>query len=766
VSDEGGRLGSTIRRALYAAVFCALTPMAVAAEETFVGREICASCHEAEAALWQGSDHDKAMQEATESTVLGDFDNASLTHFGVTSTFFRKDGAFFVRTDGPDGSLQQYQIAYTFGFYPLQQYLVAFPGGRYQALPLAWDSRTAAVGGQRWFHLYPNEPVPSTDPLHWTGRNQNWNFMCADCHSTNLHKNFDLATNQYNTQWSEIDVSCEACHGPGSRHVAWAHSPAADPMDHAKGLLLTFADPGNGRWRLDPAIGTAQRTAPRQSTTELETCGRCHSRRVEIASSYVYGHPLLDTHRPELLDARLYHADGQILDEVYEYGSFRQSRMFQMGVTCSDCHDPHSLKLRAPGNEVCGQCHLPAKFDTEDHHHHKPQSAGAQCANCHMPTRTYMVVDVRRDHSIRIPRPDLTLAIGTPNACNACHGDQSAQWAVDKIAAWYKPELATDPHYGLVLDAGRRGLPGADRSLAALAVDAAKPDIVRATALSLLPQFSDAVTPEMIKAYLSGATDSDAMVRTATIDALEPFTPAERLQVAGPLLADPVRAVRIEAARILAPVPADMLTAERKTVLDKADAEFVDAQLASADRPEAHVTLGAFYAERRQPAEAEAAYRTALRLDPRFVPAMVNLADLYRALQREPEGEQLLRQALLIEPENAAVNHALGLLLARARRFAEALPLLRRASDLDASNGRYAYVYGIALNSTGNAAEALSVLRQAHSRQPANVQILVALATISRDVGDIAAARSYAEDLVRRAPNDPSARQLLDSLQQ
>lgn len=753
-----------IKSAVYVALFCIVATTAIASEPTFVGREVCGSCHQAETVLWRGSDHDKAMQEATDATVLGDFGDATLTHFGVTSTFYRKDGKFFVRTDSQDGSLQDYPIAYTFGFYPLQQYLIAFPGGRYQALSIAWDSRPAAEGGQRWFHLYPNESLPGTDALHWTGRNQNWNFMCADCHSTNLRKNFDLTTNQFRTTWSEVDVSCEACHGPGSRHVEWAQSPAMDPAEHAKGLLLTLADPGAGQWKLDPQIGTAQRTAARLSTTEMETCARCHSRRSEISSVYDYGRPLLDTRRPVLLEVRLYHPDGQILDEVYEYGSFRQSRMFQRGVTCSDCHEPHSLELRAPGNAVCGQCHLPAKFDTENHHHHKPESAGAQCANCHMPTRTYMVVDLRRDHSIRIPRPDLTIAIGTPNACNGCHADRSPQWALDSIAAQYKPKATTEPHYGLVLDAGRRGLPGADRSLAALAVDATKPDIVRATAISLLPQFSAAVTPEMIKAYLSGAADKDAMVRAAAVDALEPFAPTERLQVAGRLLTDPVRAVRIAAARILASVPADMLSLEQKAALDKANAEFADAQLASAERPEAHVTLGAFYADRGLPAEAEAAYRTALRLDPRFVPAMVNLADLYRALQREPEGEQQLRQALLIEPDSAAASHSLGLLLARTQRLAAALPLLRHASELDASNGRYAYVYGIALNSAGETGEALSVLRRAHVRQPANLEILIALVTISQAAGDIAGARAYAEELVRLAPNDISARQLRDSL--
>ncbi len=733
---------------------------------TFVGREVCGSCHEAEAGLWQESDHDKAMQEATEANVLGNFDNATLTHFGVTSTFDRKDGKFFVRTDGPDGGLHDYPIAYTFGFYPLQQYLIAFPGGRYQALGIAWDSRPASQGGQRWFHLYPAEPLPIADPLHWTGPNQTWNFMCADCHSTNLRKNFDLTTNQYRTTWSEIDVSCEACHGPGSRHVAWAQSPSTAPTDQTKGLFVALRDPSGGRWELDPAESTARRTTVRRSSAEVETCARCHSRRREIASSYVYGHPLLDTHMPVLLDTRLYHSDGQILDEVYEYGSFRQSRMFQMGVTCSDCHNPHSLKLRATGNQVCAQCHLPAKFDTETHHRHKSESAGAQCANCHMPSRTYMVVDVRRDHSIRIPRPDLTIAIGTPNACNGCHADRSPQWAADAIASWYGPNRLVESHYELALDAGRRGLPGADQALAKLAIDATKPDIVRATALSLLPQFAAAVTPEMINAYLSGLEDKDALVRAAAVNALEPFTPAERLQAAAPLLTDPVRAVRIETARILAPVPADMLTPEQRAALENANTEFVDGQLATADRPEAHLTLGAFHADRRQPAEAEAAYRTALKLDPKFVPAMLNLADLYRALQREPEGEQLLRRALATEPDNAAAHHALGLLLVRTRRLGDALPSLRRAAELDPANGRYAYVYGVALNAVGNAPGALSVLRQAYAQHPAELDILLALVSISRDAGDIAGARFYAEELARLAPNNPAAQRLVDSLRQ
>jgi len=766
-SSSGSPLASLGRRVwlpLFLAISTSLAVFSVSADDSFVGREVCATCHQAEAERWLGSDHDLAMQEATESSVLGDFNNASITHYGVTSIFSRRGDKYFVQTDGPDGKLQEYEIAYTFGVFPLQQYLIAFPGGRLQALGLAWDSRPASEGGQRWFHLYPNEEIPAGDSLHWTGPNQNWNFMCADCHSTNLRKNFDLTANTYQTTWSEVDVSCEACHGPGSRHVEWAKAPESPAGDTAHGLPVSFRDPGAGIWESAPGAATATRTAPRQSRAEVETCARCHARRREIASSYSYGHPFLDTHMPDLLNAGRYHADGQILDEVYEYGSFLQSRMFQMGVTCSDCHEPHSLKLRADGNGVCGQCHQPATFDSESHHHHPANSAGAQCANCHMPTRTYMVVDVRRDHGIRVPRPDLTVAIGTPNACNNCHGDKTAEWATAAVTGWYGEGGSAKPHYGSVIDAGRRGQLGADQALSTLVVDSSKPAIVRATALSLLPQFTANLTPDMIKAYLAGVSDADPLVRAATVDALEPFAPEETLSVAAPLLSDPVRAVRISAARLLAAVPVQQLTPEQQAAFERAAAEFVDAQMATAERPEAHVTLGAFYADRSQVDAAEAAYRTALRLDPAFVPALVNLADLYRALQRDADGEPLLRQAVAVDPGNAVARHALGLLLLRRQQLSEAIPELRQAAQSAPDNARYAYVYAIALHTAGQSPEALGVLRAAHEARPADVDVLIALTTISRDTGDLAAAKDYAAQLLRAAPNNPDAQALSQSL--
>jgi predicted CXXCH cytochrome family protein len=763
---------SRLRPALIAALWLAagLTiwmPAAAWSDEAapeFVGRAVCATCHQPEAAAWQGSHHDMAMREASDRTVLGDFNNATVAHYGVTSIFYRKDGKFLVRTDGPDGKLQDYEIAYTFGVYPLQQYLVAFPGGRYQALPLAWDSRPAAEGGQRWFHLYPKDALPAGDPLHWTGMNQNWNFMCADCHSTNLRRNFDPATDSYKTTWSEIDVSCEACHGPGSRHVAWAKSPATIPDDGKKSLVAFLADTGGGRWVLDPAVGIAARTAPRSSNAEVETCGLCHSRRHEIAARFEYGHPLLDSAIPSLLAEGLYFPDGQIQEEDYEYGSFLQSRMFAMGVTCSDCHDPHSLKLRAAGNQVCAQCHLPARFDVPAHTHHKIGSTGTACVSCHMPARTYMVVDARRDHAIRIPRPDLSVALGTPNACSDCHADHTPQWAADQIAAWFGPNRRLESHYGTVIAAGRAGQPGADAALAALAVDGAQPAMVRATALSLLPQFSADVGPDEIKAYLAGLQDSDPLLRLAAVDAMEPFDAVQRAAVVAPLLTDKVRAVRIAAARSLADLPPGDLTPERRAALASASAELIEAEQATAERPESQISIGAFQAGRGDFAEAEKAYREALRLDPNSAPAMVNLADLYRQMGREGDAEAVLRKAIAVGPGYAPAYHALGLMFARAHQLPDALGALQKAVILDPQNARYAYVYGIALNSAGQAQNALEILKQANGQHPADVNILTALATISRDAGDREGAIAYAQQLTHVAPNDPQGKALLDSL--
>jgi predicted CXXCH cytochrome family protein len=729
------------------------------AAPAFVGAAACAGCHAREAQAVRGSDHDRAMQPAGPTTVLGDFSGARFTHRGVTSVFRRRDGTYVVRTEGPDGRPGDFEVAYTFGVRPLQQYLVPFPGGRLQVLDVAWDSRPRARGGQRWYALYPGERFRPHDPLHWTGREQTWNFQCAECHSTDLRKGYDLAARRYATTWAELTVSCEACHGPGSAHVAWARArpPGAPPAGGEATALVVRLGRGAGAWEI--AEGRARWRGPPRGGHEVEACARCHARRRPIADPYVYGQPLLDTHQPALLAEGIYHADGQILGEVYEYGSFLQSRMYRAGVTCSDCHEPHGLGLRAPGNGVCAGCHAPARFDTPAHHRHRRESAAARCIACHMPARTYMGVDVRRDHSLPVPRPDLSVAIGTPNACTGCHTGEGARWAARVVRRWYGPGRAPRPHFALALEAGRRGHLDAEPRLAALATDREQPGIARATALSLLAEF---LTPASLPAVAAGLDDPDALVRAAAAGAAEGVPPDRRAGLVAPALRDPVRAVRVAAARIVAGVHGGV-PADRRPDFEAALGELVASELVSAERPEAHVNLATLYARLGRPADARAALSTALSLDPRFVPALLGLADLARAEGRDDEGERRLEEALRLDPESAEALHGLALVRVRQRRQGEALALLRRAAALRPGS-RFGYVYAIALHSAGDSGRALAVLEALHRRRPADREVLSALVSVARERRDVPRALRHAETLARLLPGDPDVQALRDAL--
>ena len=728
-------------------------------------KAVCASCHAKAAEAWRGSHHALAMQKATEATVLGNFVGAQFEHFGVVTTFSRSGDKYLVRTEGEDGALHDYEIAYTFGIYPLQQYLIAFPGGRYQALGVAWDNRAKEQGGQRWFHLYPDQKLAAGDLLHWTGRDQTWNYQCAGCHSTNLQKNYNLSSNTYATSWTDVDVSCESCHGPGSQHVAWANSPAAKTKEAGgsdrMGLTNWLKPTDHGHWEMNPETGIAQLTE-KLASAETDTCAACHSRRKVIAKNPVPGEPFLDGYLPALLQPSLYHADGQTDGEVYEYGSFLQSRMYAAGVNCSNCHDPHNTKLLAEGNGLCAQCHLPARFDAREHHHHEPGSAGAQCVNCHMPIKTYMVVDARRDHSIRIPRPDLSISIGMPNACSQCHADRPTQWAAETVAGWHPGGRQSTPHYGTALHAGRTGAADAEQQLDRLILDQTQPATVRASALPLLGPY---MTPASEPAIKAAVADASPLVRSAALRALPGSALSSTARALAPLLGDPVRAVRIEAARALAGTDLLTLTPQQQTALVKATAELVDAEMVDAERPETHLNLGLLDMRRRQLPEAETEYRTALRLDANFVPALVNLADLDRARGIDQQGAELLRKAMSLDPSNADVKHSLGLFLVRQHDYPGALDLLRQASELAPDNARYAYVYAVALNSTGAGSEAMALLERTHQRHPADREVLTALVSFAQEAGDIAAALRYAREMAALYPADPQLRKLISDLE-
>jgi predicted CXXCH cytochrome family protein len=721
----------------------------------FVGAAACGACHTPELAAWRGSHHDLSMAEATDETVLGAFDGATFSYGDVTSRFFKRDDKFFVNTDGADGKLADFEIRYVFGVTPLQQYLIAFPDGRMQALGIAWDSRPKDKGGQRWFHLYPGEKLAAGNPLHWTRIDQTWNFMCAECHSTELRKNYDAAKNTYATTWAEIDVACEACHGPGSAHVAWAKGDKRG----AGGLTVHFDEREGVHWALDPATGSARRSTPRTSAKELETCGMCHSRSAKIAEPWRPGQALLQTHLPSLLQPGLFEADGKSLDEVYNYAPFRQSKMFMAGVSCSDCHDPHSLKLVADGDAVCGQCHDERKFAAASHHHHADGS-GARCVACHMPVKTYMRVDPRHDHAFRVPRPDESVRFGTSNACTDCHQDEDAAWAAAAVERWFGPGRKGFQTWTETFAAARAGKPEAASLLLKLAVGPDAPSIARATAFESLAAFP---SPDAVAAARRGLADADPLVRLAALRALRPFPAQQIWPLASHLLADPVLAIRIETASLLAAMPQDSLPLADRERLSRAIDEYVKAQRVNADRPEHRLNLGNLYLQQHRLAEAEAEYTAARALDPGFTPVYVSLAQLYAQQRNDTEGERVLRQALSRMPNDAELHHALGLNLVRQRRAADALPELASAAVIDSANPRYAYVYAIALNSTGHADEAITTLEASHARHPADRDTLFALVTINRDAGRTAAALSWAD---RLATIDASAKALVDQLRQ
>jgi tetratricopeptide (TPR) repeat protein len=606
--------------------------------------------------------------------------------------------------------------------------------------------------------------VNSRDVLHWTGPLQNWNFMCAECHSTNVRKNYDLQADSFRTTWSEIDVSCEACHGPGSRHVEWAKPDDRSKRgrDATMGLAVSFPLVRNGPWVFDSGKTVARRATPLPSQVEIETCGRCHVRRSVISDGYRHGESLAQRYRVATLDEELYHADGQQQDEVYEYGSFRQSRMARAGVTCGDCHDPHKGGLRAPGNAMCAKCHLPTKYDAVSHHRHKPGTAAAECVSCHMPARNYMVVDARRDHGFRIPRPDLSILLHTPNACADCHKDKPAAWAANAVERWFGPRDSVRARYAVAITAGREGWPGAGDALIRVAQDSGVSAIQRATAVTLMPRNPTAGTIGALQVALG---DQDPLVRRAAVEALEGVDPPMRLRMGLPLLSDSVRSVRVAAVSALAAIPPTQWTPDQAKVFNQALPDYRQAQFANADRAESHLNLGGLAADLGEPEQAEREFRTALRLWPRFASGYVQLAELLRVTGREAAADSTLRVGLATNPGSAELHHALGLSLVRQQRKDEALPELAAAARLRPDFARYAFVYGVALHDTGDQAQGLAVLLGARQLHPWDRDLLQGVVSFAAAVGRRAVALEAAQRLVQLSPGDQDLRRQLQSLE-
>ncbi|WP_315852501.1 tetratricopeptide repeat protein [Roseimaritima ulvae] len=715
------------------------------ATASYVGRQTCVECHREESEKFAGSHHDHAMDLATPETVLGDFDDATLEHDGIVSRMFRRGDQFMIHTEGPDGQMQDFQVKYVFGLTPLQQYMVEFDRNetvaeneiaRLQVLRISWDTEN-----KRWFYLRPPDvadKLQPDDPLHWTGIAQRWQTMCAECHSTNLVRGFDDQDLTYHTTFSEIDVSCEACHGPASLHLELAERKSLFwDRHHGYGLVKLKGE---------------------DSEPQLQACAPCHSRRGLMDASYQAGDAFCDHFNLELLHEATYFADGQIKDEDYVYGSFIQSRMYHKNIRCTDCHDPHSLQLKFPGNATCTSCHQHAagKYDTPAHHHHAVGTPGAACVNCHMPTRTYMEVDPRRDHSLRIPRPDLSVQLGTPNACSGCHisdqlekvdadkrdelleyadwqaaieaGDESLaalmratdQWCDEACEQWYGAERRRNPHFAEAITAYRKGDPDGVDQLLKIAVqpNLQTPAIARATALDELTADRSTIVRSVESAIqILADPQQEPMVRAAAIRLLtaSPLPPTAMWRQLQPSLSADSRLERHEAAVGLArPAIYHELSAAQRRQLDTALLEVREAMMSANDRAGAHLGWAQLCEQRGMEAQAISAYETAIRVEPLRTGARPNLAALLEQLAQRDRGR--------VSPETLQRR------LARAKQLrSEELPLLERDAGLVPDNAFLQYRLGLAYYLDGQFDAALAKLERAVELSPEDANFQQAL---------------------------------------
>jgi predicted CXXCH cytochrome family protein len=724
----------------------------------YVGGEACRGCHVEQFQQWQGSHHAQAMQPATPAHVLGNFNDHRFTYNGVESRFSRQGEDFYVRTDGPEGALTDYKIRYTFGVYPLQQYLIEFPGGRLQALSIAWDVRPTEQGGQRWFHLYPQEKIDFKDQLHWTRPYQNWNMMCAACHSTALEKRWDAKTRIYDTHWKEISVSCEACHGPGSHHVEWAKR-GATTGESKNGLTVHLTSDWATAWRFAEASAPiASRTTPQNNKATVAVCAPCHARTSQLVdgSNFAPGEELTQRYRPALLVDPLFWPTGEQREEVYVWNTFQSSKMATKGVTCMDCHNPHTGKTLAEGNALCVRCHRPEVFATPQHHFHMTSGSGAACVACHMPEETYMVIEGRRDQSFQPPRPDLSAKTGSPNACIRCHSGKDNAWAAQAMDRWYGEQWRKRPHWAWDFAEAMRDNTAAGPKLMELAKDSSVPVIVQSSALSLAAREPSSETVRAAPPFLAA---ENAMIRAEALALLEPLPPQERWRLANTLLSDPDRLVRTEAARVLADAPRLGLGEADRQRLDNATAEYVATLRVHSDFPANATLLGTLYMRLGRVSDAEEQLRQAVALDRQFVGAYVNLADLYRQQNQDQKAVAVLLEGLQQVPHAADLYHALGLTYVRLGQASDALARLQKAVELAPDNARYAFVYAVALHDTGAPRRGIETLERMLQRQPDNGELLSALINWSLEQRDYARAKQYMSHFEQLHPNDPALTQ-------
>lgn len=692
-----------------------------------ISNEQCTSCHRQSHEDWKKSDHAKSMAVASKSTVLADFNNKRAEHYGQKALFFVENEQYQV-TISYDETVDTYPIKYTFGHFPLQQYLVETKKGRLQVLPFAWDSRSKEEGGQRWYHNYSHEEIVPEDRLHWRQPLQNWNGMCADCHSDGLVRNYDVDKNTFDTKFDNINVGCLSCHGDMSAHASAKENKAIESK--AKGNVQSPTDKNSrdvaadtlseehptGQWIKQLGEKSASWQGAKRDNSFMEGCFACHALRAPLEDGIDTNKAFLDQFTPQLIATPNYHADGQIKEEVYVYGSFLQSKMFAAGVNCLDCHDKHTYKVKVEGNGLCLQCHDAQAFNVKEHHGHQQDSKGAQCVNCHMPTNRYMGVDDRRDHSFKIPRPHLSNQYQTPNACIGCHQEKDNDWAVKVVNKWHgSPNRLSATELNFVKLQAGESLNLEDHL--AIIADSELPVITRATALQLIGSTTQMLSIELLNQY---ALNKEPLLRLSSAMVANLIPSNERITLLTPLLEDDVKAVRVAAANTLV---SDYQLLSKNGPFQKAFEALITANNISSWRGEGHLNQGIVEMSRNNPSEVEKRYKAAIKVDPYMETPYINLADFYRSQERESLVKSVLLKGLRSMPKSGSLHYTFGLHLVRAKALAKATDYFKKSMELDERNPQYLYTYALALDGLGQTRQASEVLKQYYGRYDDKTQL-------------------------------------------
>lgn len=662
----------------------------------YVGSEQCSSCHEKEQNEWETSQHSRSMSHASDATVLADFNNVSLNFAGKENKFYRKGEEFWVYIAGFNGQFEHYQIKYTFAVDPLQQYMVELKDGRVQLIPFAWDSRSTEQGGQRWFHLYP-QFTNDTDEFFWLNQGQNWNYMCADCHSTNLQKNYDIEQDTYETTWSEINVACEACHGPASAHLKWTKDEPKPALKHY-GFNRDLGKAVDS-WQYQEGKSTLQPSAI-HPTEQTRTCAQCHSRRTLLKEekTHVKG-DFLDRHLLSLITPELYHKDGQIYDEDFVYGSFLQSKMQQNGVVCSDCHNPHTGKIKMPEPELCMQCHVASEYLNENHSFHKAGLETDKCSSCHMTEELYMQVDLRKDHSWQVPRPDLSIKHDVPNACNKCHEDKSNEWALETQKTWFpNSKYLGKTHFSDAFAMADSNQAGSEKALLRVINDSTESDIIKASALE---RMQTTPSQESLSAVQATHKSKSALIKLGAISASKPFPNKYKWPLLSPFLNDAALTVRTEAAAELLNIWPQLNQQQRATMQVPLD-EYKEIQEFVSDRGHGRTNIGNTHQAKGEFDLAEQAYLGAIKVEPIFAAAYINLAEVYRATGKQQKSLDVLKGASSYLPDDANIAYATGMAYIRMKQLDNAISMLEKTTQLAPSVGQYFYVLGMAYEQKGS----------------------------------------------------------------